>query len=123
MAAQLEYVLRVLESHRFLYRSEADLQESLATVLAAEGLPVRREVRLNSRDRIDLLVWRVGIEVKVAGQRDQVLAQLKRYAESEQVGALILVTSRARQIAMPPSLMTADRAVPVHVVSLLGGAL
>jgi hypothetical protein len=37
---------------------------------------VEREVRLNARDRIDLLVDRVGIEVKVTGAWRDVERQL-----------------------------------------------
>lgn len=84
---------------RFTYNDEDELQEALAMVLRARGLDVRREVRLNSRDRIDLLVGRVGVEVKIAGKPVSVLRQLARYAESPELDELVLVTSRVRHQA------------------------
>ena len=66
-----EGVCDVLQTHRVVYSSEADLQAGLAGALTGAGMDVAREVRLNARDRIDLLIDRLGIEVKYpAGWRD-----------------------------------------------------
>jgi hypothetical protein len=111
-----EAIAQILAGHRYRYRDEDDLQRQLADVLGGAGLIAHREVRLSGRDRLDLLVYDVGIEVKVGGSTNAVLAQLLRYSEHPTVGALVLVTNRARHTA--PSLLGGK---PVRVVKLLGG--
>lgn len=73
--------------------TERDLHDVLALRLAAAGLSHVREARLSDRDRVDLLVGRVAVEVKVAGGLIDVLRQCQRYARSEQVDSVALVTT------------------------------
>lgn len=113
--AEVDEVLAVLRSKRFLFTREDDLQEAVADALVAEGLAPVREVRLSPRDRIDVLVGNVGIEIKVAGKPHSVSAQMERYAASDRLDALVLVTCRARH--RPPAELLGK---PVHVV-FLGG--
>lgn len=99
----------IISAHRFRWASETDLQEGLAQCLAEYGYPVEREVRLSGRDRIDLLVHRTGIEVKVAKPGtatpiERVLAQLGRYAQSDQVDELVLVSTSARHRIVPQTV-------------------
>lgn len=108
-------IIAVLSAHHFLYGTEDDLQRGLADALTAAGMAVKREVRLNARDRIDLLVGTVGIEVKVAGDASRVERQLERYAQSDLVTALVLVTNRVRH-RPPPTLN--DK--PVAIIGLAG---
>jgi hypothetical protein len=75
-------------------RARASYKQALGDVLSEAGFDVAREVRLNARDRIDFLVGRVGVEVKVAGATAAVERQLRRYAASDLVDELVLVTSR-----------------------------
>ena len=111
-------ICETIAEHNFNYAHEAQLQEGLALALTGAGFGVYREVRLGDRDRIDLLIGRVGIEVKVAGQATRVLEQLARYAEHDRIGALILVTNRFRHD--PPGMLNGK---PVEVVTLLVGGL
>ena len=83
---------------------EDDLQAALGLALEHENIAFEREVVLGPRDRIDLLAGDVGIEVKVDGSRASVLRQLQRYAKHERIGALLLVSPRARHLAMPETL-------------------
>lgn len=106
-AAELAGLLR---AQRWTYQREDGLQQAVEQFLAW-WLP-EREVRLAPRDRIDLLVGRVGVECKVAGNAESVLRQLRRYAESDRIDALILVTSRAAHSRMPATV----GGKPLHVV-------
>jgi hypothetical protein len=117
--AQVHAVADLVRGFRFHYGDEDQLQEGLASALQSRGLEVQREVRLTARDRIDLLVERVGVEVKVAGRPDGVVRQLRRYAASDQVDGLVLVTNRVRHLAVPDRLN--DK--PVVAVTLAGGGL
>lgn len=109
-------VAAAIGSYRFTYRAEDQLQEGLAAAFAAAGLPVQREVWLSPSERIDFLVGRVGVEVKVAGSPSVVLSQLQRYATHERIGGLVLVTTRARHRALPAVV----GGLPLRIVHLGG---
>lgn len=111
-------IIDVLAAHRFSYASEDDLQQGLAAALTGHGWDVEREVRLDNRSRIDLLAGRVGIEVKVAGAAAAVLRQLRRYALSDRVDGLVLVTSRVRH--QLPAVLEGK---PLSVYLIAGRAL
>lgn len=117
-AATTDAVLEVIRAHRFHHATEDELQAGLAEALTAAGYRVEREARLSARDRIDLLVDAVGVEVKIAGIPRDVERQLARYAESDRVRELVLVTNRARH--RPPATMNGK---PVAVASLIGAGL
>lgn len=110
-------VADAIRSYRFTYRAEDQLQEGIAAALAAAGLPAEREVRLSPTDRIDFIVGRVGVEVKITGSVSAVLGQLQRYATHD-LDALLLVTTRARHQSLP----TVVGALPLHIIHL-GGAV
>lgn len=95
------------------------LQEGIAAALTAHDHHVEREVRLDGRSRIDLLVdGRVGVEVKVAGSRGAAARQVGRYLRDERIVGLVLVTSRVRH-RLPSSI----EGKPVVVVSLAEAGL
>lgn len=111
-----DYILGVLESAAFTFTSEADLQAGLQTVLSSAGLPVEREVALSPADRIDFLVDRVGIEVKTQGSWIAVTKQCQRYAASDRLDSLIIVTNKASHLACPSAI--GGKPLTVH---FLGG--
>ncbi|GAA1983354.1 hypothetical protein [Amycolatopsis minnesotensis] len=93
-----------LAGFRFTWADEHALQDSIADVLTTAGWPVRREVRLGPRSRIDFVVGRIGVEVKVAGTPETVTRQLQRYAHSSELDELVLATTRATHRIVPPVL-------------------
>lgn len=96
LAATREGVIAALRRWEFHYTDEHQLQAGLTEALEAAGYEPEREVRLTPRDRIDLLVDRIGIEVKVDGRAASVARQCARYLESDRIDQLILVTTRQR---------------------------
>ena len=96
--------LRACLSIKFVGQNEAQLQDALQTLLKASYSHVRREHRLTETDRIDFLVERTGIEVKIQGSLTQVMRQLRRYADSDDVDDLVLVTTRALHRQLPHTL-------------------
>jgi hypothetical protein len=110
-----EELAELVTAHRFTYRDEGQLQDGLAAVFAAQAVVAEREVRLASRDRIDFLVGRVGVEVKTRGQVAAVARQLQRYAASDRIDALLLVTAVARHLTLPATI----GGKPLVVASLL----
>lgn len=99
-----ETIGRLIERHQFAYADEDELQAGIVELLAGSGLTARREVRLSTQDRLDILVElsgpiALGIEVKIAGAAGDVRRQLLRYAASDRVDELLLVTTLRRHLA------------------------
>lgn len=115
---EVSSIAKVFSTAQFRYANEDQLQHGLELALQNAGLRPVREVRLTPRNRIDLMVERIGIEVKVAGTRRDVLAQITRYADSDQVDGLVLVTTNPRH-RMPEEI----NGKPVVVVSLTARGL
>lgn len=117
--AQVDLVAEAIGHHRFRYANEDMLQRGLAGALTLDGFDVRREVWIAEGCRIDLLVGRVGVEVKVGGSARDVVRQCVRYLESDLLDGLVLVTSRVRHHL--DSMEVGDK--PVRVVQLAGAGL
>lgn len=108
-------VAAVIGTARFGHLYETGLQEGIADVLrdAFPDAHVEREVRIGRRERIDLMVGRIGVEVKIAGAASAVRRQLARYATSGAVDALILVSTRVTHCALSGVI----GGIPVTVVT------
>ena len=92
---------------------EYDLHGLVAAALEEAQLPFAHEAPLAPRCRIDFLCGRIGIEIKRGRPvKSQVEKQLRRYAESGKVTALILVSEKA--VALPHFLA----GVAIHNLSL-----
>lgn len=87
-------IVAAVGGHRYWFANEFELHEGVAGVLTDAGIVFEREVVLSPRDRIDFLAGSTGIEVKVKGSAPLVLAQLIRYAHSDVIDRLVLVTNR-----------------------------
>lgn len=114
LEGKLAMLCNVIESRRFNFVHEAELQDGIEQAFTADGFAFTREHRLGGRDRIDFMFETIGLEVKVDGSPALVLKQLHRYAQSDEVAGLVLVTSRLRH-QLPDRLN--DK--PLRVVTLL----
>lgn len=113
----VDAVANLIRAHRFRYSSELMLQTGIAGALTEVGETVEREVRLNTRDRIDLMVGRVGIEVKVNGTARDVARQVERYLASPLLDGIVVVSARVRHVGLHGDF----GGKPVRVVTLAGG--
>lgn len=86
-------IVAACERSRINVSTEGAAHIALSKALRAQGMEVQDEVALSEKDRIDLLIGTVGVEVKIKGQRREIFRQLERYAASERIEALVLVTS------------------------------
>jgi len=107
-------IVAALRRLRCRFADEDQLQAMLADGLTQLGFEVKREVALARGGRIDLLVGRIGIEVKIAGQTSSVARQLRRYAASDLVDELVLATTCPRHAGVASMI----DGTPVHVVVL-----
>lgn len=100
MGEDIDRICSILSRHRFRVHSEEELQRAIAQVLRSVTLDAREYVRLSKADVIDIMVDRVGVELKVDGSYALVARQLHRYAQSDAVDALILVTTRSSHLRL-----------------------
>lgn len=86
--------LSALRSTRFPLSDEKRLQAAISDAFTATGIEHEREVRLSDKDIIDfLLPGGLGIEVKIKGGKREIYFQVQRYAQHDQITALILATN------------------------------
>lgn len=97
--------------------NEAELQAILWGHLRTLDPRTVREHTLTRTDRIDFLLGRTGIEVKVKGPSAEVTRQLWRYVESDQIDDLILVTTRREHLRVIGQSAIFD-GKPVHVLCI-----
>ena len=111
---RMDTVIKVLSTVRMPAQPEEyDIHAAVAAALKDAGLACEHEYRLGPRRRIDFRVGRIGIEVKKGRPApSELLAQLRRYMESDDLDAVIVVTQRA--VALPGTI--GDK--PVKQVSL-----
>lgn len=122
-------IANTVRGFRFRYVSEDQLQEALAAALTSAGFSVEREVRLDSRNRVDLVVMRpafgerverIGVEVKIDGSAADVARQCARYLASDEIDGLVLVTSRVGHVKVDE---VAGREKPLAIVTLAEAGL
>lgn len=114
-----EEVIKALSGVRFCGSSEDELQAGLAEILDAAGIEHKREVPLTGRDRIDFLTADgVGIEVKVKGGLQELTRQIHRYAQSERVTAIVVVSTKLQHARLPAEL-NGKPVASVHVGGFL----
>lgn len=112
----LDAVARLLEAVRFNFATEDDLQLGIGMALAMLG--PEREVILAGAGRIDFLVGAVGIEAKIKGGASAITRQLVRYAQSDRIAALVVVTAKEQHALQIPGELAGK---PVRVVCLRRG--
>ncbi len=118
--SRLESVCAWLRSYRYNFVGERELQDGLARALDDGGYTFRREHRLGPGDVVDFLIDPgIGLEAKVDGSVSLVTRQLLRYAQHEEIAALLLVTSLSRHDNLPAEM----NGKPVRVVVLRTGVL
>jgi hypothetical protein len=102
---ELEQTLAALAGIAVPVNTEARLHELVAAALDGAGLAHEHEVDLGDGRRIDFLTaGGVGIEVKIAGSRNEILRQVHGYAQADRVLAVVLFTTRATHALAAESL-------------------
>lgn len=112
-------VCQILASHRYNIQDELSLQDGIDSVFKKAGLTFRREAALDAHNRPDFMVGKLAVEVKIKGTFAQFLRQAQRYAELDQVDAVIVVGTPKWMPLVPSSL----NGKPVFTVRLLNSLL
>lgn len=96
MSDELNTIAQSIASRRYSYSNEDQLQVALEYAFASDELNARREVEIALGCRIDFVIGRVGVEVKVDSPGHAVARQLRRYLGSDLIDEVLLVTNRER---------------------------
>ena len=114
MEARVDAIVVALSAVRMPAQPEEyDIHAAVARALSDAGLEYEHEYRLGPRRRIDFRVGRIGIEVKKGRPAtSQLVKQLRRYLESDDLDAVIVVAQRVT--ALPGTI----GGKPVFLVSL-----
>lgn len=103
--AELRIARSVLNRSVLRYTSEAELQAGISQALTAAGVAHRREVELGEAGRVDFLTaGGLAIEVKIGGSANEMARQIVRYAQREEVRALLVVTTKATHQSAPEGM-------------------
>ena len=97
----LEELSRLLGANRYSFQSEAELHECLADVLDAAGVAYQREVRLSEAHRVDFMVGRLAVEVKLSGPLSALTRQVHGYLQHEEVDGVLVVAAKTRLAGLP----------------------
>ena len=88
-------VINILGHRRLPLSTEQELQDAVEGMLRKHDIPYEREVKLSEHDRIDFMVFDMGIEIKIKGSAKSIYRQCERYCGFEEVGSLLLLTNRS----------------------------
>jgi hypothetical protein len=115
-----EDICRALYNAKYHYHNEKELQRGVGMVLDSLGVEFEPEFPLTKRDRIDFLVGELGIECKADDSSGgtslaAVTRQLLRYAQSDKVKELVLLTTMSKHKNLPETLNNK----PLYIVHLL----
>ncbi len=102
---ELYRVTKALSGLGIVAQEESEFSRIVEDRLREAGVAFTAEVSLSPKDRIDFVAGRIGIELKVQTSVAAMTRQLDRYAASEKIDWLVLVTaSRKLGLSMPREL-------------------
>ena len=102
---RLHQLADTLSRIRFRFTDEDSLQRGIGEVLRKKGYLFRREESLSARDRPDFLLdGGLAIEVKIGGSLPELLRQVARYTEHEEVRGILVMGSPVWLTRIPATL-------------------
>lgn len=101
---RLVWLTAVLSGTSIASSDETELQARVKRLLKAAGIKFREQHQLTRSSRLDFFCDGVAIELKVKGSPAELLHQLDRYAEHDDVQALLVVTTKASHTGLPEEL-------------------
>jgi len=104
-----------LSSTKFIFSNEIELHQGIEQFLISLGIDYQKEVILDSKDRIDFLIGKIGIEIKINESTSEVTRQLWRYAQQEMIDEIILITTRSKHKVIEGII----NGKPIYIVHLL----
>lgn len=96
----LNDIQKSLKGRKLNLSNEKKLQEEIREAFQGHVIDYKREVCLENNGIVDFMIGTLAVEVKIKGQVSamSIYRQLERYAKSDKVEALLLVTSHTMSI-------------------------
>ena len=88
-------ILYLLSGNRFDVSDEMRCHGQIKDLFDKLNIGYQHEVRLSQASRIDFMIGKVGVEVKVKGVARSIFKQLQRYAQHDEVDCIILLTNKS----------------------------
>jgi len=111
-------LINILNTYRFRYASEKDLQDGIEEALQTNGIDYLREASISAANRPDFLVGGIVIEVKIKGSLPALLRQISRYVEHDDVES-ILVIGTPRWIPSVPKALSGKEIGSLRLIGSL----
>lgn len=104
----VELIGGLITQYRYTFSNEKELQNGIEKVFQENNIEYEREVRLHQRDIIDFVVIqngvRLGIEIKIDGNRNALLRQLSRYLAHDSIDSIFVIGTPYWITNIPQSL-------------------
>lgn len=93
----INLIISIINKKKLSLEKEKILQFELEELFKQHNLVFKREYRLNNHNIIDFYFpnEKVGIEIKIKGERSKILEQLERYSRFDDICTLFLITNRS----------------------------
>jgi hypothetical protein len=117
----IEHLSKTLNSYRFNFSNEKDLQAGMKKVFERLGEEFLAEHRLSDEDIVDFYFpkKKIGVEAKIDHSLSELTRQIHRYVQHESILGILVVTSKARLANLPEEM----NHKPIRCHSLLGSVL
>lgn len=99
--------------------NEYGYQDQLDQWLQSTNKFARREVQLSKSDRVDFLVEGVAVELKVKCSTNEILRQLSRYAQHDEVREILLLSVTRAPLLKLPSTLNGKPVRGLHIGRIL----
>lgn len=101
-----ECIAATISLYRYGFSSESELHAGLKQALTEGGIPFQHEFVAGPTDRFDFLIdGGIVVEAKIKGSFAQAAAQCMRYAERDDVSAVVLVATRLWAAGDAPQML------------------
>ncbi len=97
----IEFLVSTIRGYRYSIQNEMDFHKGLEWAFTDAGIAYNHEHTIEGVGVIDFFVDGIGIEVKTSGSPSAVVRQMYKYMKSDEVKALILVTTQNRHRGIP----------------------
>lgn len=85
-------ILSIIDNYKFFYRNEKELQKQIEDIFISKKINYQREYSFGELGIVDFFINGVAFEIKIKGSKMAIYRQCKRYTESPEVKALVLIS-------------------------------
>lgn len=107
-------IQKALKGRALNLSNEKILQNDIAEVFIDNNICFKKEVKIDDKNTIDFMIDGLAIEIKITSNvsKMSIYRQVERYAKSDKVDAILLMTSKTMTLPMDINNK------PIYVLSL-----